>query len=180
MSHGLGQVTDKGTGNRNTERSPGGTRNSPAKAEIQIGVSGRNKEYLCYGRNTDWCLGEGQGAPLLWQKYRLRSWEGTRCSPAMTEIQMRVLSPLPQEQDAGMWTVRTAWSHPASCCTQTDMHKTQTSMVAFNSGGLLSYLHVLGAATHPRVPACDTHTLWHPNSRPGAPGASGVFPSTPW
>lgn len=39
---------------------------------------------------------------------------------------------------------------------QTDMHKTWVSMVAFSIGGLLSCLHVLGAATHPRVLAGDT------------------------
>lgn len=65
MSHGLGQVTDRETGNRNTVRSLGGTKSSPAMAEIQIGVSGRNKEYLCFGVNTDWGLGEEQGAPML-------------------------------------------------------------------------------------------------------------------
>lgn len=64
MSHGLGQVTDRGSGNRNAVRSLGGTRSSPAMAEIQLGVSGRNNEYLCYGRNTDWGLEEEQGASL--------------------------------------------------------------------------------------------------------------------
>lgn len=186
MSHGLGQVTDRGTGNRNTARPPGGARRSPTRTEIQIGVSGRNKDYRCHGRNTDCGLGEEQGASLPWQKYSLGSWEGTRSTPAMTEIWIRVLSPLPQEQEAGTWAVRKAWSYPASCCTQSDtwadMHKTWASMVAFKIRGLLSYLHILGAATHPRVPACDTHTLQHPSSRPAAPGdpgASGVLPSTP-
>lgn len=100
VSHGLGQVTDRGTGNRHTARSleeqgalllwqkyrlgcQGGTRNTSAMTEIQIQLSGRNKEHPC-----------------LWQKYRLGSWEGTRSTPAMTETQIRALSPLPQEQDA--------------------------------------------------------------------------------
>lgn len=58
-------------------------------------VSGRNKELSCNGRNTDRGLREEQGIPLLWRKYRLGSWGGTRSSHAMKEIQIGVLSPLP-------------------------------------------------------------------------------------
>lgn len=60
-----------GSGHRQRDREQthsqvsGGARSSPAMAKMQIGVSGRNKEYLCYGRNTDSALGEEQGAPLL-------------------------------------------------------------------------------------------------------------------
>lgn len=46
----------------------------------------------------------------------------------MTEIWIRVLSTLPQEQDAGTWAMRTAWSYPASCCTQTDTQLTWASI----------------------------------------------------
>lgn len=53
-------------------------------------VSGRNKELSCNGRNTDRGLREEQGVPLLWQKYRLGSWERTKSIPPTAEIQIRV------------------------------------------------------------------------------------------